>query len=214
MFLIGLTGGIASGKSAVAARLAERGAVHVDADALAREVVEPGTPALAEIAAEFGPGVIGADGALDRPALGAIVFADPVARERLNAITHPAVWRRAKQLFAEAEARDPRTVVVYDVPLLVEASGGRPMHFDLVVVVDAERETRIARLVDLRGMTRDEATRRISAQASDADRLAVADVVIDSNGALEQTLDQADRLWDRATVSALSKHPDDVGGPA
>src|SRR3982751_6310072 len=124
MFLIGLTGGIASGKSTVARRLAELGAVHVDADALAREVVEPGAPALARIAEAFGPSVIAADGSLDRPALGAIVFSDPDARETLNGITHPAVWKRARELFAAADAADPESVVVYDVPLLAEAATG------------------------------------------------------------------------------------------
>lgn len=207
MFLIGLTGGIASGKSAVASRLAEHGAVHVDADVLAREVVEPGTEGLAAIEREFGAGVIAADGTLNRPALGAIIFADADKRAALNAITHPAVWRRARELFAEAESRDPNAVVVYDVPLLVEASDGRPMTFDLVVVVDASRETRLKRLVELRGLTPDEAVQRLSSQASDADRLAIADVVIDSNGTLDETLRQADELWDRASRSAVGAQP-------
>jgi dephospho-CoA kinase len=197
MYLIGLTGGIASGKSTVARRLREFGAVHVDADALAREVVEPGTDGLARIEAEFGSGVITPDGSLDRPALGAIIFADPERRAALNAITHPAVWRRAKQLFAAADAADEDAVVVYDVPLLVEAAGDRPMSFDLVVVVHASAETRTERLVQLRGMSRDEAERRIGSQASDAERLAIADVVIDSNGTLSETLRQTDELWER-----------------
>lgn len=197
MYLIGLTGGIASGKSVVSARLAERGAVVVDADVLAREVVEPGTPALAAIAETFGPGVIGPDGTLDRPALGAIVFSDAAKRQQLNDITHPAVWNRARQLFAEAESRDPRAVVVYDVPLLVEAAGDRPISFDLVVVVHASAATRLKRLVELRGLTEAEAGHRLSSQATDAERLAVADVVIDSDGALDDTLRQADELFDR-----------------
>jgi len=197
MYLIGLTGGIASGKSVVAARLAERGAVVVDADKLAREVVEPGTPALAAIADRFGADVISADGSLNRPALGAIIFTDPEARLALNAITHPAVWKRARELFAEAESADPDAVVVYDVPLLAEAAADRPITFDLVVVVDASAETRLKRLVELRGLSEDEARQRISSQASDAERLALADVVIASDGSLADTLAQADALYAR-----------------
>ena len=196
MYLIGLTGGIASGKSSVAARLAERGAVVVDADKVAREVVEPGMPALAAIAEHFGAGVLSADGSLDRAALGAIVFSDPEQRLVLNGITHPAVWERTRALIAEAEARDPDAVVVYDVPLLLEGKGKRPIEFDLVVVVDASTATRQRRLVELRGLTEQEAKHRIDSQASDAERLAIADVVIDSDGALERTLAQADALWD------------------
>lgn len=206
MYLIGLTGGIASGKSVVAARLAEHGAVHVDADRLAREVVEPGEPALAQIEAEFGTSVIAPDGSLDRAALGAIIFADQAARVKLNAITHPAVWDRAARLFEAAEAADPDAVVVYDVPLLVEASAGRPLRFDLIVVVHASTETRLRRLVELRGMNRQEALHRLNSQASDTERLAIADIVIDSNGTLEETLQQADALWANVAASAHSKH--------
>ena len=195
MKLIGLTGGIASGKSTVASRLVEHGAVLVDADVLAREVVEPGTPGLAEIERVFGSSVISADGSLNRPALGAIVFADADQRDKLNAITHPAIWKRALELFDAAEAADPDVVLVYDVPLLAEAAADRPMEFDLVVVVSADVDRRIDRLVDLRGMSRTEAQARVGAQASDAERLKLADVVIDSNGTLEQTLDQVDSLW-------------------
>lgn len=202
MYLIGLTGGIASGKSVVGKRLAELGAVLIDADVLAREVVEPGTEGLAQIATEFGPSVIAADGSLDRPALGAIIFADADKRAALNAITHPAVWRRAVELIDAAKAIDPRAVVVYDVPLLVEASADRPMTFDLIVVVQAEAQTRISRMVELRGMSREEATHRLNSQATDAERLAIADVVIDSNGSLERTLEQADELWAMASAAA------------
>ena len=198
VYLIGLTGGIAAGKSVVAARLAELGAVHIDADKLAREVVEPGTPGLTAIAERFGPGVITVDGALDRPALGAIIFADPEARLALNAITHPAVKELGKERMAEAEARDPHAIIVYDVPLLVEASAQDGYHaFDLIVVVRATMETRIHRMVELRGLTRDEAVHRLNSQASDAERLALADVVIDSDGTLEHTLEQTDALWAR-----------------
>jgi len=195
MYLIGLTGGIASGKSVVTKRLAERGAVVVDADVLAREVVEPGTPGLAAIADHFGPAVIADDGSLDRPALGAVIFSDPAERLALNAITHPAIWRRARELFAAAERDDPNAIVVYDVPLLAEAAADRPIQFDLVVVVDASAETRLNRLVELRGLSEEEARRRLSSQASDAERLAMADVVIDSNGSLDETLAQADALY-------------------
>ncbi len=204
MYLIGLTGGIASGKTAVAARLAELGAVTVDADRLAREVVEPGTPALAAIAERFGPTVIAADGSLDRAALGAIVFSDPEALLALNDITHPAIWRLAMQRFEAAQAADPAVVVVYDVPLLAESNAERPMRFDLIVVVHADRETRLKRLTALRGMTREEATHRLNSQASDAERLALADVVIDSNGTLEETLAQADELWALAHAAAIA----------
>ena len=208
MYLIGLTGGIASGKSAVAGRLAEHGAIVVDADVLAREVVEPGTQGLAEIARQFGPGVIAPDGSLDRAALGAIVFPDAGKRALLNSITHPAIWARAKQLFELAQERDPHAVVVYDVPLLAEASGDRPMRFDLVVVVHADMDERIRRLVELRGMSREEALHRLNSQASDTERLAIADVVIDSNGTLDDTLRQADELWAMAAASAVSAQPD------
>jgi dephospho-CoA kinase len=196
--LIGLTGGIASGKSTIARRLAENGAIVVDADRIAREVVEPGTPALAEIAETFGDGVLREDGSLDRPALGAIVFADGEALLRLNAITHPAVLRASTARFDAAAAADPDAVVVYDVPLLVESANEYP--FDLIVVAHASAQARVERLVALRGMERAEAERRIRSQASDEERLAVADVVIDTDGTLEQTLEQADLLWDRLTA--------------
>ena len=205
MYVIALTGGIAAGKSVVSRRLAELGAVVVDADVLAREVVEPGTPALAQIEEHFGSSVIAPDGTLDRAALGAIVFTDATERAALNAITHPAVWERARELFDRAEANDPYAVVVYDVPLLVEASTGRPLRFDLVTVVDASRQTRIQRLVTLRGMSRAEAEHRLNSQATDAERLAIADVVIDSDGELDETLAQADELWAMASAAARAE---------
>jgi dephospho-CoA kinase len=193
--LIGLTGGIASGKSTVSARLRDLGAVIVDADVLARQVVEPGTPGLAAIVEHFGSEVLSADGTLNRPALGALVFGHPEQLAALNAITHPAVWHRAKDLFAQAQAADPAAIVVYDVPLLVEASGGRPMSFDLIVVVDASREVREQRLVEYRGMTRHDAAQRIGSQATDAERLAIADVVLDNNGTQAELLGAVDALW-------------------
>jgi dephospho-CoA kinase len=192
---IALTGGIAAGKSTVGARLAELGAVVVDADRLAREAVSPGSEGLARIAESFGPAVIAEDGSLDRAALGAIVFADPERRRELEAITHPVVRRLAAERMSAAESADPDAVVVYDVPLLVESG---PDHgFELVVVAHAPATVRIERMVALRGMDRAEAQRRVGAQASDAERLAVADVVIDTGGTLDATLEQVDRLWER-----------------
>ncbi|MFZ7088685.1 dephospho-CoA kinase [Curtobacterium sp. RRHDQ10] len=201
MHIIGLTGGIAAGKSTVSARWAEHGAVVVDADQLARQAVAPGTPGLAAIERRFGAGVIASDGSLDRPALGAVVFADPGALADLNAITHPEVWRLAQERFAAAEQADPDAVVVYDVPLLAEASEGRPIRFDTVVVVDAPAAVRIERLMTDRGMERAEAERRIGAQASDEDRLALADEVVDATGAVDDTIRSADAVWRRVTAS-------------
>lgn len=190
--LIGLTGGIASGKSTVAARMAEHGAIVIDADALAREVVAPGTPALAAIAERFGPRVIAPGGSLDRAALGAVVFGDEAERRALEAITHPAIRRRMHELVAAAHVQDPDAVVVYDIPLLVETGANG---FDQVVVVDAPLETRIERLVALRGMDEAEARARAASQASDDARRAVADHVIDASGSLAQTLADTDRVW-------------------
>lgn len=195
MLIVALTGGIASGKSTVSRRLAELGAVVVDADALAREVVEPGTPGLQAIRERFGSGVIRDDGSLDRPALGAIVFNDASALADLNGITHPAVWRAALDHFAAAKAADPDAIVVYDVPLLVEASEGRPMRFDRVVVVEADHDERVRRLVADRGMSERDAISRIDAQTDDQSRRAIADVVLDNNGSQQHLLDQVDALW-------------------
>jgi dephospho-CoA kinase len=195
MPLVALTGGIASGKSTIAGRLAEHGAVVVDADAIVRELQQPGQPVLAAIAEEFGAHLLQADGSLDRAALGAEVFADHDARHRLNAIVHPAVGRESARRFRAALAADPRAVVVYDVPLLVEARPDDP--WDLVVVAHAPAETRIRRLVELRGMDEADARARVASQASDERRLAIADVVIETAGALDETLAQVDRLWQR-----------------
>lgn len=193
MYLIGLTGGIASGKSTVARRLYEHGAVHLDADELARRVVEPGTPGLAAIVAEFGEGVLRADGSLDRAKLGELVFNDAAARTRLNAIVHPAVRELSGRLIAKAEAEDPDAVVVYDVPLLVEASVDHP--FDLVVVTNAPRKTQVKRLVEERGLDLNQAVARVDAQVDNTRRLAIADVVIDTDGTLAHTMSQTDALW-------------------
>lgn len=200
MYLIGLTGGIASGKSTIARRLAERGAVHIDADLLAREVVEPGSRTLAAVVERFGPTVLNKDGSLDRAELGGIVFSDPEALQALNAIVHPAVRDLTARRIASAEQEDPDAVVVYDVPLLVEAQV--PHAFDIVVVASASPETRISRLVGTRGMSADEARKRIASQASDDERLAVADLVIDTDGSIDSTLDQADALWEQARSSS------------
>jgi dephospho-CoA kinase len=205
MLLVGLTGGIASGKSVVAARLAEHGAVVVDADQIAREVVEPGTPALDRIREEFGDAVIKPGGALDRAALGAIVFSDEAKRRILNGITHPAVLELSQRRFAEAGEANPHAVVVYDVPLLSEVRG--KAEFDVVVVVSAPEETRIERMVALRGMSRDEAENRIRSQVPESERRALADVVIESGGTLDETLAQADDVW-------AQLHQRAVGGPA
>lgn len=197
MPLIALTGGIASGKSTIAARLAEHGAVIVDADRIVREVQEPGSPVLAAIAAEFGDGVVRDDGSLDRAALGALVFGHPERLARLNAIVHPAVRVESERRFAEARAADPAGVVVYDVPLLAEARAHDP--WELVVVAHAPAEVRVRRLVTERGMTEADARARIGAQASDDERLRLADVVIDTAGTMADTLAQADALWERLT---------------
>lgn len=203
MYLIGLTGGIASGKSTVARRLYEHGAVHLDADQLARKVVEPGTPALAAIAETFGPEVLRADGSLDRERLGRIVFGDDAARAKLNAIVHPAVRELSGRLIAKAEAENPDAVVVYDVPLLVEANVDHP--FDLVVVTDAPKRTQVKRLVEQRGLDPLQAEARVEAQIDREARLKVADVVIDTDGSLGHTMSQADALWSRVTSELAAR---------
>lgn len=195
MKLVALSGGIASGKSTIARRLAAHGAVHIDADQLAREAVAVGSPGLGAIAERFGAGVIAADGSLDRAALGQIVFDDTEALEALNAIVHPEVRRIGQQRIAAAEAANPDAIVVYDVPLLVEANVQMP--WDLVVIAEAPAEVRKKRMVELRGMTPEDAARRIANQASDEDRRAVADVVIDTGGTEQHTLEQVDALWER-----------------
>jgi dephospho-CoA kinase len=187
--LVGLTGGIGAGKSVVAARLAELGAVVIDSDRLAREVVAPGTEGLAEVVAVFGEDVV-TDGALDRAALAQRVFADPPARERLEKIIHPRVRARTAEL-VNAAPRD--AVVVNDVPLLVEA--GLADTFDLVIVVLAGEPVRIGRLTGGRGMTEAEARSRIAAQATDEQRRAVADVVLVNDGTLDELRDAVDEVW-------------------
>ena len=192
MLRVGLTGGIGSGKSTVAARLVERGAVLVDSDRLAREAVAPGSAGLAAVVDAFGACVLAADGSLDRPALAAVVFDDPAARATLNGIVHPLVRRRSAELIA-AVAED--SIVVQDVPLLVE--GGMAAQFPLVVVVHADAPVRVRRLVEQRGMPEADARARIAAQADDAARRAVADVWLDNSGEPAALTAAVDALWDR-----------------
>lgn len=194
MLWVGLTGGIGSGKSSVAKLLAGHGAVIIDADVLAREVVAPGTSGLAEVVAEFGPGVLGPDGALDRPALGAAVFGDDAARKRLEAIIHPRVRARTGEL---AHAAPPEAIVVNDVPLLVEA--GLAPGYEVVIVVLAGTDTRLDRLGRDRGMPADVALARIAAQADDDQRRAVADIVIVNDGTPEELARRVDAVWQELT---------------
>jgi dephospho-CoA kinase len=186
---IGLTGGIGSGKSTVSALLAARGAVVIDADRIAREVVEPGTQGLAAVVDAFGTSVLRDDGSLDRPALAAVVFADPDARRKLDGIVHPLVRARSAELAAAAPGD---AVVVHDVPLLVET--GQAGFYDLVLVVQADPEVRVQRLVD-RGLSEEDARARIAAQATDEQRRAVADVVLDNDGTEADLAAQVERFW-------------------
>ena len=196
MLRVALTGGIGSGKSLVAAELAARGAVIIDADVLAREVVEPGTPALAAIIDKFGPQIM-RDGRLDRSQLGAIVFADPDARRDLEQIVHPAVRARAAELELAA---DPDAVVVHVIPLLVET--GQQEDFDVVVTIDVDHETQIQRLIARNGFSRAEAAARVDAQASSEERRTAADVVVDNNGNLDDLREQIAALWGVLTSAA------------
>lgn len=190
MLRVGLTGGIGAGKSEVSRRLARYGAVVVDADAIAREVVEPGTDGLAEVVAAFGREVLLPDGGLDRARLGDVVFGDPEARRRLNAIVHPRVGQRMAEL---DQAAGPDAIVVHDVPLIAENS--RSGAYDMVVVVDAPPRTQIERLTRSRDMTREQAQARMAAQASREQRLAIADIVIDNSGSLAELDRQVGDLW-------------------
>ncbi|MFG3255623.1 dephospho-CoA kinase [Streptomyces sp. NPDC048172] len=194
MVKVGLTGGIGAGKSEVSRLFAACGAVIIDADRISREVVEPGTFGLDAIVAEFGAEILGPDGTLDRPKLGALVFSDTERLAALNAIVHPLVGARSAEL--EREAGED-AVVVHDVPLLVE-NGLAPL-YDEVVVVDASPETQLDRLVRARGMDEGEARARMAAQATREERLAVADVVIDNDGPLEDLEPQVRQLWKRWT---------------
>lgn len=198
---IGLTGGIGSGKSTAAGRFAELGALVIDADVLAREVVEPGTDGLAAVVAEFGEQVLDADGRLDRPALARLVFGDEAARGRLNAIVHPRVRARAVELIAAAP---PGTVVVQDVPLLVETEQAGA--YDLVVVVEAPEELRVRRLAADRGMSAEEVRARMASQATDEQRRAVADVVLVNDGTPDDLRAEVDALWADRIAGSRSPH--------
>jgi len=191
---VGLSGGIGSGKSTVARALARRGAVVIDADVIAREVVEPGEPALAAVVERFGPGVLDGAGRLDRPKLAALVFDDAAARADLNAIVHPRVAAETARRIAAAPSD---AVVVIDVPLLVEAARSG---YDAVVIVEAPEDVRLERLVG-RGMSPDDARRRMAAQASDAERRKVADVILDNAGSEDDLERQIDALWSQLTAS-------------
>jgi len=195
MLRVGLTGGIGSGKSSVAARLAGLGAVVIDADRIAREVVEPGMPSLTAIRERFGPSVVSDDGILDRAGLGRIVFGDRAALRDLEAITHPAIWARTAELFAAAP---DDAIVVHDMPLLVEAGMTGEYHLVLSVLTDVE--TRLRRLVEHRGLHEDDARQRIAAQADDDARRAAADVLLDNNGSPEDLIIAVDALWQSRIV--------------
>ncbi|MFJ9897881.1 dephospho-CoA kinase [Streptomyces sp. NPDC091280] len=190
MLKVGLTGGIGAGKSEVSRLLVGYGAVLIDADRIAREVVAPGTPGLTAVVEAFGEGVLGADGGLDRPKLGTIVFADPERLAVLNSIVHPLVGRRSREL--ETEAADD-AVVIHDVPLLAE--NALAALYDLVIVVDASPETQLDRLVRLRGMTEEDARARMAAQATREKRLAIADIVIDNDVPLEALERRVQDVW-------------------
>ncbi|MCY0917632.1 dephospho-CoA kinase [Streptomyces sp. H27-G5] len=199
MLKVGLTGGIGAGKSEVSRLLAGYGAVVVDADRIAREVVEPGTPGLAAVVAAFGESVLAPDGTLDRPRLGSLVFTDAEKLRTLNAIVHPLVGARSAELEGAAGAD---AIVVHDVPLLTE-NGLAPL-YDLVVVVDASPDTQLARLTARRGMTEDEARSRMAAQATREQRLAIATLVIDNDGPLEALEPQVRKMWDELTARAAA----------
>jgi dephospho-CoA kinase len=197
---VGLTGGIGSGKSAVAQRLAALGAVVVDSDAIAREVVAPGTDGLQAVVEAVGPDILKTDGSLDRDLLGARVFADPEARDQLNAIVHPRVREQTAARFAAAEQADPQAIVVNDVPLLVE--GGLQTLYEVVVVVDIPVETQVERLTTIRGMSESGARARIAAQASREQRLAAANHVIDNRGTLDDLDREVARVWHHLLAQA------------
>ncbi|WP_328772373.1 dephospho-CoA kinase [Streptomyces sp. NBC_00286] len=190
MLTVGLTGGIGAGKSEVSRLLVECGAVLIDADKIAREVVEPGTPGLAAVVDAFGEDILTPDGGLDRPKLGSIVFTDPEKLAQLNSIVHPLVGARSRELEAAAS---PDAVIVHDVPLLAE-NGLAPL-YDVVVVVDATPETQLDRLVRLRGMSEEDARARMAAQATREKRLDIADIVIDNDVPLEELERRVREVW-------------------
>lgn len=195
MLVVALTGGIAAGKSTIGDQLAKLGAIRIDADQLAREAVAPGSPGLAQIVARFGVGVLAEDGALNRPELGKIVFADPAALADLNAIVHPEVQRLLGERI-DALQGGPE-IVIYEVPLLVESGAYRARQWDLVVTAEAPAETRVARMRDLRGMDEADARARIANQTGENERRAISDVVIETGGSPAETGEQVAQLWGR-----------------
>lgn len=192
--MIGLTGGIGSGKSTVASLLADKGAVVIDADGISREVMAPGGAAYGPIVERFGPGVVAADGTLDRPGLAEIVFRDRDALKDLEGLTHPAIGRLMAERLAEAAA-DPARVVVMDIPLLAEGTGRERYGLGAVIVVDTPPDVALERLVGQRGMDPADARARMANQAGREERLALADHVIDNSGSLEHLADEVDRVW-------------------
>ncbi|MFJ8080481.1 dephospho-CoA kinase [Streptomyces sp. NPDC096205] len=191
MLTVGLTGGIGAGKSEVSRLLVECGAVLIDADRIAREIVEPGTPGLAAVVEAFGDEVLAEDGSLDRPKLGSIVFSDPEKLTLLNSLVHPLVGARSREL---EEAAPADAVVVHDVPLLTE--NGLASLYDLVIVVDAPSETQLDRLVRLRGMTEEDARARMAAQATREERRKIADIVIDNDVPLPELRRRVHEVWE------------------
>lgn len=200
---IGLTGGIAAGKSVAAARFGELGAVVIDYDLLSRDAVAPGSAGLDQVVAAFGPAVLDAAGALDRPALGRIVFGDDDARATLNRIVHPIVHRLAAEREAAAATADPDAVVLHDIPLLAES--GRDASFHLIVAVQADVELRVRRLVEGRGLSEPDARARIAAQVGDDVRAAAADVLLDGNGSPDRLRAQVDELWARIAAERAAE---------
>ncbi|MFG2883202.1 dephospho-CoA kinase [Streptomyces sp. NPDC048297] len=202
MLKVGLTGGIGAGKSEVSRLLVEHGAVLIDADRIAREVVAPGTPGLAAVVEAFGEEILTADGSLDRPRLGSIVFADPGRLAVLNSIVHPLVGARSREL---ERAAAPGAVVIHDVPLLTE--NGLSSLYDLVIVVDASPETQLDRLIRLRGMTEDDARARMAAQATREQRRQIADIVIDNDVPLDELKKRVAEVWDDLVRQARDSAP-------
>jgi len=203
--LVALTGGIAAGKSTVARMFADCGATIVDADGLAREAVAVGSPGLAAVVQEFGPQVLTPDGALDRPALGKLVFDDESARRRLEAIVHPEVARLSAEAFATAAQQNPGGLIIYDVPLLVEA--GRKAEFDAVVVVEASDIERMNRLRNERGLTEGEAASRLAAQATNEQRRVIADFVVSTENSLDETRHEVESVYGKLLASS-ARSPD------
>ncbi|MGQ5226893.1 dephospho-CoA kinase [Streptomyces sp. MN3] len=203
MLTVGLTGGIGAGKSEVSRLLVERGAVLIDADRIAREVVEPGTPGLAAVVEAFGEEILAEDGGLDRPRLGALVFNDPDKLATLNSIVHPLVGARSREL---EEAAPEDAVVVHDVPLLTE--NGLARLYDVVIVVDASTGTQLDRLVRLRGMSEEDARARMAAQATREQRRAVADIVIDNDVPLDTLEHRVKEVWADLVRRAREPRPE------